>query len=416
MNCRLRVNSLRTFQPNAGYFLLLSFLMAFAQSIFNLVLNLYILKLGYSLDFLGSLGALPGLSAAVLAIPLAILCSNTSARKSLLISVMLGIAAMSGLALFTGKAPLMIFSALNGAATAVFSITAFPLMARNSDESDRQRLFSFQFAAYMTAAFTGNLAAGWLTGLWSRLFCGGIEGVMAYRLTMLSACALLIAASWPALKIRESRPIDKSDGKSFSGIDFSAALVVFAPQLLIGFGAGMIMPYLNIFFKTSFTLGIASLGLCMSLMPLAMAAGGLMGPWLVKKQGRVRAMITLQSLSIPFLAAMGFSGFIVPVVLAAFARTLFMNASWPIYSVFMLSHFPQNQHSAASAIYSAGWNLTYSFGARLSGRLQMDFGFTVPFLITIICYSLATLFLSKYFLKEDSKKAVGPAALKEEME
>ena len=178
----------------------------------------------------------------------------------------------------------------------------------------------------------------------------------------------------------------------------------------------MIMPYLNIFFKSGFDLHIASLGFYMSLMPLAMAVGGMLGPWLVKRQGRVRAIITFQTLSIPFLATMGFSGLLLPTVLAAFARTMLMNASWPIYSVFMLGHFPAAQHSAASAMYSAGWNLTYSLGARLSGRLQMNFGFTIPFLMTIVCYCLATLLLSKRFLGEDDKKTAEPAALKEEME
>jgi len=93
-----------------------------------------------------------------------------------------------------------------------------------------------------------------------------------------------------------------------------------------------------------------------------------------------------------------------------------MNASWPVYSVFMLSHFPAPQHQAASAMYTAGWNLASAVAARLSGRLQMDFGFTLPFLITITCYSAATLFLSRRFLKEDSKKPVTPTAIKEEIE
>ena len=155
----------------------------------------------------------------------------------------------------------------------------------------------------------------------------------------------------------------------------------------------------------------------MSLMPLAMAAGGIIGPWIVKRLGRVRAMIALQSLSIPFLATMGFSGLILPTLLAAFARTMFMNASWPIYSVFMLSHFPQAQHSSVSAMYSSLWNLTFSLGARLSGRLQMDFGFTLPFLITIVCYCTATLVLSRRFLRKDGSRTTVPAEpIKEELE
>ena len=410
----------RAFQPNARRFLAMSFLMAFAQSVFGLVFNLYILQLGYTRDFLGSMGALPSMTLAALAVPLAVICSKISARKTLLFSLALGLVSMAGLSLLTGRTALLFFSVLSGAAGAFLSITSLPLMARSSGEGERQNLFSCQFAISMVAAFAGSLAAGWLTGLAARLFFGGEECAGAYRFTMLSACGLLAAAAWPAFKIRESAAARGSGEGTFSGINLSLALMVFAPQLIVGFGAGMVMPYLNIFFKSGFDLRIANLGFYMSLMPLAMALGAMIGPWLVKRQGRVRAIITFQTLSIPFLATMGFSGLLMPTVLAAFVRTMLMNASWPIYSVFMLSHFPAAQHSAASAMYSSCWNLAFSLGARLSGRLQMDFGFTLPFLITIVCYCLATLFLSRRFLKEDDKeddkKTVPPAVLKEEME
>ncbi|MHB0995162.1 MAG: MFS transporter [Elusimicrobiales bacterium] len=407
----------RAFNPDARRFLLLTFLMSFAQSVFALVFNLYILDLGYTRDFLGTLGAIPSLTIAALAIPLAVFLSALPARKSLLAALLLSFAAMTGMAFFTSRWSLMLLSTLGGVSGALFAITAMPLMARSSSEKERQHLFSFQFAVSMTAGFAGSLASGWLSAFWAAALFGGGEGAPAYRLTMLAACALILAALLPAARIRETgRAPDKAGGAAVAAMALGPALLVLAPQLVISFGAGMIMPYLNIFFKSGFDLGIGSLGFFMSLMPLAMAAGGLIGPWLVTRVGRVRAMITFQSLSIPFLATMGFSGLLLPTVLAAFARTMLMNASWPVYSVFMLSHFPAPQHQAASALYTAGWNLTNAAGARLSGRLQMDFGFTLPFLITITCYSLATLLLSRKFLKEDSKKAVAPTAIKEEIE
>ena len=394
----------RGFQPNARRFLVLSFLLAFAQNAFALVFNLYILKLGYSRDFMGSLGSLPMLVVAALAVPLALTCSKLSARNTLLISLGLSFLAMCGLSFFEGRAALMFFSALSGAAAAFFSITAYPLMARNSAESERQDLFSGQFAVSMLASFAGNLSAGWFTGLGAAVFFSGEESPAAYRLTMLAACAFIAAAAWPAFRIKEA-PLRAQAGGAISGIKLSRALAVFAPQLMVGFGAGMIMPYLNVFFKSGFDLHIGSLGFYMSLMPLAMAVGAMIGPWLVRRQGRVGAMITFQALSIPFLATMGFSGLLLPTVLATFVRTLLMNASWPVYSVFMLGHFPAVQHTGASAMYSAGWNLTYALGARLSGRLQMDSGFTLPFLITIVCYCAATLLLSRKFLRAEIREA-----------
>ena len=66
--------------PNARRFLALSFLLAFAQSMFGLVFNLYILKLGYTRDFLGLLGSMPSLAVAALSVPLALACSRFPAR------------------------------------------------------------------------------------------------------------------------------------------------------------------------------------------------------------------------------------------------------------------------------------------------------------------------------------------------
>jgi len=161
--------------------------------------------------------------------------------------------------------------------------------------------------------------------------------------------------------------------------------------------------------RLQFDLRISSLGFYMSLMPLSMAAGGLIGPWLVTRKGQVRAMIILQSLSIPFLATMGFSGLILPTVTAAFIRTMLMNASSPVYSVFMLSHFKKELHPLASAVYTSFWSLLWAFGAKLSGVLQMDFGFKMSFLITIVCYSLGTIVLSRRFLREDGGIAAAGA-------
>jgi predicted MFS family arabinose efflux permease len=91
-----------------------------------------------------------------------------------------------------------------------------------------------------------------------------------------------------------------------------------------------------------------------------------------------------------------------------------MNASWPVYSVFMMSRFKKEEHRMASALYSTAWNLLWASGAKLSGTLQMASGFTMPFLITIVCYCAATLMLSRWFLREEGAKAAGPVILREE--
>lgn len=392
------------FQRNARLFIYLTFILGVSQSVFGLVYNLYILKLGYSREFLGTLESIPPFVTAALAVPLALLCVNLPLKKSLLITLALATLSSLGLAVFPSKALLIFFRFVSGFAGAFMAITSFPLMAKYSSDKDRNFVFSFQFAFSMLAGFLGNLAGGYLTGWAAALLSGGAESVPAYRLTMLAGVALMTAALLPVICMEEPEKAVCGPSKAELGVRPLQAFKVFLPQIIVGFGAGMIMPYLNVFFKTGFDLRISSLGFYMSLMPLSMAAGGFLGPWLVKKKGQVGAIVILQSLSIPFLATMGFSGLIFPTVTAAFIRTMLMNASWPVYGVFMLSHFKKDAHPLASAMYTSGWSLLWAFGAKISGTLQMDFGFSMPFLITIVCYSAATLLLSRFFLRGDGKK------------
>lgn len=421
---RLYFLRFRDFQKNAKLFIYLTFILGVSQNIFSLVYNLYILKLGYTREFLGTLESIPIFVTAALAVPLALLCASLPLRKNLFITLGLAAASALGLAVFPSKAMLISFKFLSGFAGAFMAITAWPLMARYSTEKDRNFVFSFQFAFVMLAGFLGNLIGGSLTDWAAVLLSGGVESIAAYRVTMLTSVALMAAALLPVFYFDEPAksalfPDRPKGGASpyLGGVKPLEAFMVFLPQIIVAFGAGMIMPYLNIFFKTGFDLRISGLGFCMSLMPLSMAAGGFLGPWLVKKRGQVRAMIILQALSIPFLATMGFSGLLLPTVTAAFIRTMLMNASWPIYSVFMLSRFKKEAHPLATAVYTACTSLLWAFGAKLSGTLQMDFGFTLPFLITIICYCAATLVLSRRFLREDDKKIppIAGAGLQEEL-
>ncbi len=407
----------RHFHGNARLFIYVTFASSMAQSAFGLVYNLYVLELGYTREFLGTLESIPVFVTAALAVPLALLCANLSMKRILLTAVALAALAFAGLSVFPSKPMLISFRFLSGVSAALMAITSWPLMARYSTENDRNFVFSFQFAFTMIAGFFGNLISGGMTRLAAVILSGGAESETSYRAALLASAGIMALSILPALRFEDPGSAGNRRGAlDPSRLEPKRTFMVFLPQILVGFGAGMVMPYLNIFFKTMFDLRISSLGLLMSLMPLSMSLGGFVGPWLVKKRGLVGAMIILQALSVPFLATMGFSGLILPTVAAAFIRTMLMNASWPIYSVFMLSHFRKEDHPLASALYTAGWSLAWAFGTKLSGTLQMDFGFTMPFMITIVCYCAATLLLSRWFLRGDRRAAAATAMPPEAME
>ncbi len=399
------------FQPDARRFLSYTLISTFAGGIYGLVFNLFVLELGYTREFVGTLESIPAFVTAALAVPLALLWSGAPARRTLLASAALGTAAAFGAVLMPVKPALIFFKFVGGVATALYSTAALPLMAACSGPGEeRNRLFSFQFSASMLASFGGSLLGGQLTRLAAALLYGGAETAGAYRVTLLAGAALMALTFIPLSGIGAQAETKGRQRADLAGLDLRKLGWVLAPQVTIGLGAGMVIPYLNIFFKNEFPMDISRLGLIMALMPLSMAFGGMLGPGAVRRLGQVRAMIMFQALSIPFLATVGFSGVLWATVAAAFARTLLMNASWPIYPVFMLGHFEKRHHALVSALYASAWNLLWSLGARLSGTMQMEFGWNMPFLCTIVCYSAATLILSRKFLRAGQPHAAPPVA------
>nr|WP_316047315.1 hypothetical protein [Planococcus glaciei] len=72
-------------------------------------------------------------------------------------------------------------------------------------------------------------------------------------------------------------------------------------SLLIGLGSGLVVPYLNLYFSNRFEASNTYIGLILALGSAMTVVATLIGPLLVNKVGKVKAMLLFQLLSIPFL-------------------------------------------------------------------------------------------------------------------
>ncbi len=83
------------------------------------------------------------------------------------------------------------------------------------------------------------------------------------------------------------------------------------PQILIGFGAAILIPYMNVFYKVRFNISDSDLGLLFSLSSLLIGIGSIMAPWLSSRLGgKVRAVVVTQFGSLVFLLMTGFAPFL----------------------------------------------------------------------------------------------------------
>jgi predicted MFS family arabinose efflux permease len=170
-----------------------------------------------------------------------------------------------------------------------------------------------------------------------------------------------------------------------------------ALQLAGSLGAGMTMPFLNVFFRVRFGASDATLGLLFALSSLLTGCAGLVAPGVAARWGKVRAIVVSQALSIPLLLAMG----LVPVFGASagsfLLRTALMNMSSPLFAAYAMGIVPASVRPLAASLLMLAWNAGWAISAWISGHVQLAAGFTPLFVVTATLYSVSIAMTHGYF-------------------
>ncbi len=389
----------RRFQPNARWYLVCTFLSGLGFGVFGLFYNLYVLSLGFDRPTLGLLLAVPLLVVCISALPAGSLARRIGYRNTLAIGLVAYVGAIVGLSSLPTRAGLLGFALGLGIGQTLFDVCNAPLVAENSVAADRTQLFSTQYAVRLFASFFGSLAAGAMPATFARWLGVGAEAPAAYRVTLLLSALLLCVAFLPLLRIKgHSRTAATSDPvPPARRTQWATLWRLFIPQIVIGIGAGALVPFLNVFLKSRFALSDGVLGVLFAAQAIAMGAATLFGPALAARIGRIRALVLTQVASIPFLAILGFSP-LFPVAACAFlARAGLMNMGSPLYSAFSMEQVDVQHRATASALLVMSAQGSRALSSWISGILQERAGFTPVFLLTIACYMIASSLVLRFF-------------------
>jgi MFS family permease len=403
---RQYLDRLRQFGPNARWYLVYSIISGFSLGVVQLLFNLYILSLGFDAARLGILVALPPITTMVSAIPLGLVGHRLGFRRMLLVGVLMMAGSLLGIASSSTLLSLIAFSILRGLSNTMLQVSSAPFMAENSGLQERTHLFSVQFAVRMFANFFGLLLAGVLPGVFASLLSVGAETATAYRASLWVGSGLYALTLFPLLRTRATTTTpEPSDGLRLREMlsPPGPLLKLFLPQVVIGFGAGALVPFLNVFFKTKFGLPDVTLGLLFAVQSVFMGIATLAGPALADRWGKPRAVVGVQLLSVPFLGMLGYLPLLPLASIGFLCRAALMNAANPLYTAFAMERVSPHQRGAASAMMQISWQGTRALSSLASGYLQEISGFSALFPITIVMYTLASALIYTFFIHGQPK-------------
>jgi MFS family permease len=405
---------LKLLSRNARLFLIGIFFVGINWGVFWVLLNLYFKELGFGEDLIGQVLSFTAWGMALVSVPAALIIPRVSIKKILVFSVVLAGFFYLLQATLVARTELLVASLALGMSSTVARVAAAPFMMRNSTPKERTYLFSLHFGIYLVAGIVGSLGGGQLPGLFSTL---GVPGALAFRYALYVSVGLGFLSVIPFLMIRQKRaPVEPSGARPTWNRKLllergTLLLKLCFPFFVVGLGAGFVIPFLNLYFRNRFDIPASTIGIYFAIQQVAMLGGILSGPVLSKRFGMIKTVVFTQLASIPFMLVLAFTYYLPAAVGAFIFRASLMNMGQPISTNFAMEKVQEKEQALTNALLMLSWTGSWAVSANLGGRMIKAYGFTLPLLITVGLYFLASVLYFIFFSsEEDTKmgKAISP--------
>jgi MFS family permease len=400
--------SVRSFTRNARLFLLGSFLVGFNFAVFELLLNLYLKELGFAEGEIGLVQSSRALGMTMIAIPAAVLLSRVKLKPLLMVCCVLLAIFSYGLSTWTQFEYLIGFGLLVGMTFAFFRVASGPFYMRNSTPKERTHLFSFSFATFLLAGMVGSLVGGNMVTI---IHEQTGDMILSYQYTLYMGVGIGALTMLPLSLIKAAAPSAEENRINLSweqflrrrGFYFKITFVNF----MVGVGAGLIIPFLNLYFRDRFGLAPDRIGFYFIILQFSMLAGTLCGPVFTPRLGLVRTIVITQLASIPFMLTLSYAYSLYLAVPAFIIRGALMNMGVPVNTNFCMELCEKSEQGLVNALMMVSWTGSWMVSVAIGGEIIEKYGYTVVLNIAVVCYMLSTLSYHAFFSKVEKRHPTG---------
>jgi len=403
------IERVRAFSPNARKYLISIMIYGAGFGIHRILFNFFLRSLGYDETLMGLLSTVSSMTVLIAALPMGYLADRIGRKLSLVISALVIGVSMLLMVSFPSVTILIITNIAMGLGSSLGGVVSGPFLMENSGDLERTYLFSISSGLRMAAFSMGDWLGGYLPTWFGGIFDTSIISPMAYAWSIRVAAGLVILAVIPRLLLHHNE-LPLGARASFAPLSFArehpkALTKLLLPLFVTSIGAGLIMPFMNIFFSNVHHQPDPVIGTMFAWGSLAMGIGLILAPAFADRYGKIWVVVFSQGLSIPFLILLGFSPIFSLSALAYFIRLTLMNMSTPVYQTFIMEQVDPESRAMVASLDSMVNSFGRAFSPVISGWLQVEYGFGPPFIGTIALYVISIVLYYFYFLRNRGKKA-----------
>ena len=437
----------KRFQRNARLYLISNALSGVTAGILLVLYNLYLVSLGYHTDFVGAV-LFAGTIGAGLAIFPAGVCVDRFSGKVVLIgsSALIGVAGV-GQILFRQPLPLLISAFVAGVGIAFLLVVNAPFLTINSTPEERPHLFSMNISLGLVTLVLGEVLGGalpaWFRSMpwlmaplppWAASLLASQPDPRSYQLALLFAGVIAAPSFIPLFMLRggggradagmvfhESAwegagggtagdhkgpllpapppsPLRTDDDVSIKLALSRLNILLRTPffflmliYIFTGLGAGLFIPYFNIYFVQHLKASSSLFGLIDGGANAITALLTLVAPLLAKRLGRINTITLTRLASIPLLLTIGLTGILPLAAFLYLFRQGTMDMSAGILQVYSMEAVSERYRGLANSSYQVSFQVPLAIATPIGGLIITYIGYPPIFLLGAFCYILAII-------------------------
>jgi len=381
--------------PGTRLLLASSFVASVPLGYLIVVLPLYLARAGIEPAVIGGFYTASGAMTALLVAFSGVLADRWGRRKFLIAGTLLPIASYAIFAITT-DVPWLVFASFlggvglaNGAAGALTISSFDALLADNTSEDTRTKVFAASGGLWSAALAIGSLGAA-VPEILQR---AGVEQLASYRLPYLAMIAVTALGGALLFPVRDDPEVHKARAASGWWPKRSRApmLVYTAAVGFLGFGLGVAIQLLPLWYNVRFGVNEADLAPWYAASQIVSVATIGAVPWLERTLGGPMTVLTVLCAGAACLVLIIVS----PVfwIAATFhvLRSFLTNTSWPFHQSMLMTATVPEERATAVGVGFAVWGATNALGPLAAGVLIGAGVFSTPLLVGALMYVLGGL-------------------------
>lgn len=394
------IDNFRGFSREAKSFLILTTLDGFAMLAFWFTLMLYLYHLNISLITIGFIAAIGTYVAAFTQLFSGYIADKIGRKKVVLVGTFLAAVAVWLILLRPSILILSIASMINGFAFAIMTPAQNAFISEKTSRKKRKFLFCLTaFSRQMGSAVSLVviiLMVVFLDDL-------GFSGTATFQMFYVSYVIAYIIKILLTITIPE-----KYDHKrAWNWVvpkNWPVMLKFAIANLIIGVGAGIMVPWFPVFFKLKFPeVTLLMLAVVFLINAVVWAFCVLVIPMFASRFGSIKTIVVSQGMAILVILLIPYSPIFLMAAMFFIIRIVLMNIAVPITNAFQLNLVNVDERGTLSGFLSFSWQISQATGTLIGGYLFSTGNLSLPFYVTASIYVVYTIVFFLFFYKMEKK-------------